>query len=93
MTIFPRTPAELAKAGYIYVKDGICQAAGCGALIHWYKKPTGDWIAIDSICRSPHYLSCASPSQIRKGGKKEPPPEPQMNMFETKPMREPGEED
>ena len=99
MAPFPKGPKELARAGYIYVKDAHCQAKECGALIHWYKTPTGHWIAIDSIAKSPHWQSCAAPQRFRKKRKDDPPPDPQRNLFteehevETlRRTREPGED-
>jgi hypothetical protein len=93
MPPFPKGPKELAKAGYIYQGDSHCKAKDCGALLHWYKfSLTGQKMPIDSITMEPHWKSCIGADQFRNKKKKEPPPDPQLNMFEQKPTREPGED-
>ena len=87
MSSFPKGPKELSKAGYIYLGDSYCKAEGCGALLHWYKySVTGQRIPVDSITRTPHYLSCAA--RTKKKPPKTHPVQLQRNMFE----REPGED-
>ena len=91
MAEFPKGPGALAKAGYIYLKDGVCKDAECGAIIHWYKfAHTGQVMPIDSITMEPHWKCCPGAARFRKK-KPKPAPPPQLNMFE-KPMREPGED-
>jgi len=91
MAEFPKGHKALAAAGYIYRKDGICQHPECKALLHWYTTPNDKFIPIDSITMEPHWKTCIGADSFRKK-KKEPPADPQQNLFEPKPMREPGED-
>lgn len=95
MAEFPKGPAALSKAGYIYLSDGHCKQKDCDALIHWYKySPTGQVMPIDSITQTPHWLSCAGRAAKKEKPKPpEPPPDPQQSLFEpNRVMREPGED-
>jgi hypothetical protein len=89
---FPKGRKELERAGYVFVREGVCKAPECGALIRWYRTPVGEMMPIDSITEGPHWQACGGADFFRKKKKKpEPAPDPQLNMFE-KPMREPGED-
>ena len=95
MPPFPKGPKELAKAGYIYLKDGVCKAEGCGALLHWYKHSSrrAKSFPVDSITQDLHFKCCVAASRFSKKKKMvKPQPDPQLNMFAPKLMREPGED-
>jgi hypothetical protein len=79
---FPEGPKELARAGYIYVNDSKCKDVECGALIHWYKAPSGQIMPIDSITKTPHWLSCPGAARFRRKKKKEKAPDPQQELFQ-----------
>jgi hypothetical protein len=92
MAPFPKGAKALREAGYVFLNQSFCKAETCGALIRWYRSPSGQIMPIDGITETPHWLSCAGADGFRKKKKKpEPPPDPQLNMFE-KPTREPGED-
>jgi hypothetical protein len=82
---FPQGPKALAQAGYIYLNDSKCKDPECGALIHWYKTPSGQVMPIDSITKTPHFLSCPGAERFRKKKAKEKPaprPDPQASLFQ-----------
>lgn len=60
---FPKTKAELVKAGYIFNKPGTCTGRRCKAAIEWWITPTGKDMPMDPMPKddseaTPHWGTC-----------------------------------
>ncbi len=61
---FPKTDAQLLKAGYKF--DGKKHCRGCGREIEWWWTPKGKHIPLDPGTMEPHWATCPVAEQFRK---------------------------
>jgi hypothetical protein len=66
---FPKTEAELEKAGYTFDHVGKCTGETCGQEIEWWHTPKGKYIPLNPGTMEPHWATCKSAESFR--GKKQ----------------------
>jgi len=62
---FPKSEAELIKAGYTFEKRGKCRGPNCGAELEWWVTPKSKRIPLTAGTLEPHWGECPDEKEFR----------------------------